>query len=79
MPTYSYRCSACNHTFDKVQRITEDAIKVCEACGAEAASRYWFKHTSQTLSPAEAVRLACALPGTATRLGAGPDFCRPRS
>ncbi len=39
MPTYSYRCSACNHTFDKVQRITEDAIKVCEACGAEAASR----------------------------------------
>jgi putative FmdB family regulatory protein len=39
MPTYSYRCSACNHTFDKVQRITEDAIKVCEACGAETASR----------------------------------------
>ena len=24
-------------------------------------------------------RLACALPGTATRVGAGPDFCRPRS
>ena len=39
MPTYSYRCSACNHTFDKVQRITEDAIKVCESCGAECASR----------------------------------------
>lgn len=39
MPTYSYRCSACNHTFDKVQRITEDAIKVCESCGAETASR----------------------------------------
>jgi putative FmdB family regulatory protein len=39
MPTYSYRCSACSHTFDKVQRITEDAIKVCPACGAEAASR----------------------------------------
>ncbi|MFO0647765.1 MAG: zinc ribbon domain-containing protein [Polyangiales bacterium] len=39
MPTYSYRCSACNHTFDKVQRITEDAIKVCEACGAETATR----------------------------------------
>ncbi len=39
MPTYSYRCSACNHSFDKVQRITEDAIKLCEACGAETASR----------------------------------------
>jgi len=39
MPTYSYRCGACNHTFDKVQRITEDAIKTCPSCGQDAASR----------------------------------------
>ncbi len=39
MPTYSYRCSACNHSFEKVQRITEDPIRVCESCGAEAAQR----------------------------------------
>ena len=39
MPTYSYRCAACNHTFDKVQRITEDAIKTCPSCGADAAAR----------------------------------------
>lgn len=39
MPTYSYRCSACNHCFDKVQRITEDAIKTCPACGQDTASR----------------------------------------
>jgi putative FmdB family regulatory protein len=39
MPTYSYHCAACGHSFDKVQRITEDAIKTCEACGADQASR----------------------------------------
>ncbi len=39
MPTYSYRCASCGHLFEKVQRITEDAIKVCPSCGAETASR----------------------------------------
>jgi putative FmdB family regulatory protein len=39
MPTYSYRCSACGHTFDKVQRITEDALKTCESCGEDKAGR----------------------------------------
>ncbi len=39
MPTYSYRCAECSHTFDMVQRITEDPIRVCASCGAEAASR----------------------------------------
>lgn len=53
------------------QRILEIYLNVVEwgdgVFGAEAASRYWFKHTSQTLSPAEAVRLACALPNPFTR------------
>ncbi|MEZ4390966.1 MAG: zinc ribbon domain-containing protein [Polyangiales bacterium] len=39
MPTYNYRCAACNHEFERVQRITEDAIRTCPACNAEAASR----------------------------------------
>ncbi|MEZ4410188.1 MAG: zinc ribbon domain-containing protein [Polyangiales bacterium] len=39
MPTYSYRCAACGHEFERVQRITEDAIKTCPSCGADAASR----------------------------------------
>ena len=39
MPTYTYRCASCAQTFDKVQRITEDPIRVCVYCGAEAASR----------------------------------------
>ena len=39
MPTYNYRCGACGHEFERVQRITEDAIKTCPSCNAEAASR----------------------------------------
>jgi putative FmdB family regulatory protein len=33
MPIYEYRCLACDHEFEREQRITEDAIKKCPACG----------------------------------------------
>ncbi len=60
------------------QRILELYLNVVEwgdgVFGAEAASRYWFKHTSQTLSPAEAVRLAIALPNPLTR---APNIHKP--
>lgn len=39
MPTYNYRCGACGHEFERVQRITEDPIRTCPGCNAEAASR----------------------------------------
>ena len=32
MPTYVYRCDACAHQFDAVQRMTEDSLKECPAC-----------------------------------------------
>lgn len=60
------------------QRILELYLNVVEwgdgIFGAEAASRYWFKHTAQTLSPAEAVRLAIALPNPFTR---APNISKP--
>lgn len=34
MPTYVYRCDACAHQFDIVQRMTEDSLQVCPACRA---------------------------------------------
>ncbi len=34
MPTYVYRCDACAHQFDAVQRMTEDALTDCPACRA---------------------------------------------
>lgn len=53
------------------QRILELYLNVVEwgdgVFGAEAAARHWFGHSAQTLGPAEAVRLAIALPNPITR------------
>ena len=53
------------------QRILELYLNVVEwgdgVFGAEAAARAWFHHSAQALSPAEAVRLAVALPNPITR------------
>jgi len=35
MPTYGYRCTACNHTFEVFQKITDEPIRECEKCGGE--------------------------------------------
>ncbi len=35
MPTYEYECTN-GHTFEVVQRITEDALKRCKVCRAKA-------------------------------------------
>ncbi len=32
MPTYAYLCSACGHTLDAVQRMSEDALTDCPNC-----------------------------------------------
>lgn len=39
MPTYSYACEACDHTFEKEQRITEDPIRKCPKCKKNKARR----------------------------------------
>jgi monofunctional biosynthetic peptidoglycan transglycosylase len=53
------------------QRILELYLNVVEwgdgVFGAEAASHKWFGHSAQTLSPAEAARLAIALPNPIKR------------
>jgi monofunctional biosynthetic peptidoglycan transglycosylase len=53
------------------QRILELYLNVVEwgdgVFGAEAAAQHWFKHSAQSLTPAEAVRLAIALPNPLTR------------
>jgi monofunctional glycosyltransferase len=53
------------------QRILELYLNICEwgpgVFGAEAAARHWFGHSAQRLTPAEAVRLATALPNPSVR------------
>ena len=33
MPTYSYRCDACDHHFEAVQRFSDEPIRECPNCG----------------------------------------------
>lgn len=39
MPTYTYLCSECEHRFDTVQRISEDPLTECPACGKSTLVR----------------------------------------
>ncbi|MFT3944501.1 MAG: zinc ribbon domain-containing protein [Ancrocorticia sp.] len=35
MPTYSYRCTACENEFDIRQSFSDDPLTVCEECGGK--------------------------------------------
>ena len=35
MPIYAYRCAACGHSRDVLQKMSDAPLSVCPACGAE--------------------------------------------
>ncbi len=39
MPIYAYRCAACGHAKDVLQKLSDAPLRVCPACGAEAFSK----------------------------------------
>lgn len=39
MPIYAYRCSACGHAKDVLQKISDPLLTTCPACGAETFSK----------------------------------------
>jgi len=36
MPIYAYRCTACGHAKDVLQKISDPVLSTCPACGAES-------------------------------------------
>jgi len=34
MPLYEYRCEACGHQFEVIQKFSDEPIAVCSKCGA---------------------------------------------
>ena len=32
MPTYDYKCTECNHTFEVFQRMSDEPLKSCPKC-----------------------------------------------
>src|SRR5436305_15240264 len=39
MPTYEYRCDACDHQFDEFQSMTDKPLKKCPRCGKSKLRR----------------------------------------
>ena len=39
MPRYDYHCTECDHTLEVRQKITEDALRECPACGRATLQR----------------------------------------
>ncbi len=39
MPTYDYECDACGHRLEMFQRMSEEALKKCPACGQDQFRR----------------------------------------
>ena len=39
MPTYEYQCKACDHEFEREQRISDPPVKTCPRCKARQVKR----------------------------------------
>jgi putative FmdB family regulatory protein len=39
MPIYAYRCSACGHAKDVLQRMSDPLLSTCPACGGETFTK----------------------------------------
>ncbi|MBY0457023.1 MAG: zinc ribbon domain-containing protein [Gemmataceae bacterium] len=39
MPTYDYRCTACGHTFDELQKFSDSPLTQCPACQKDTLER----------------------------------------
>jgi putative FmdB family regulatory protein len=35
MPTYDYRCKACDHCFEIMQKMSDDPLTICPECQGE--------------------------------------------
>ena len=39
MPIYAYRCGACGHAKDVLQKLSDPPLTTCPSCGAEAFAK----------------------------------------
>jgi putative FmdB family regulatory protein len=39
MPIYEYRCEACGHTFETLQKVSDSPLMRCPACGKDALKK----------------------------------------
>ena len=34
MPIYEYQCDSCRHEFEALQKMSDDALKICPSCNS---------------------------------------------
>ncbi|MGV3573350.1 MAG: FmdB family zinc ribbon protein [Ramlibacter sp.] len=39
MPIYAYKCGSCGHAKDVLQKVSDDPLTTCPACGADSFSK----------------------------------------
>ncbi len=87
MPIYAYRCSACGHAKDVLQKMSDPVLSTCPACGAETFSKQvtaagfqlkgsgWyatdFRNGGSNAAAATAAAGTAAAPAAASTDGAG--------
>ena len=53
MPIYAYRCAACGHAKDVLQKVSDPVLSTCPACGAEAFRKQRSRYISYLSSTAQ--------------------------
>ena len=49
MPIYEYGCGACGHTFEKLQKVSDDPATDCPACEEKGALKKLVSRSSFVL------------------------------
>ena len=39
MPIYEYKCVSCGHELEKLQKISDEPLKICPACNTESLKK----------------------------------------
>ena len=83
MPIYAYRCSACGHAKDVLQKMSDAPLTTCPACGAETFSKQvtaagfqlkgsgWY--VTDFRGGSSGASAPAATPGAATAATTAPD------
>jgi len=89
MPIYAYKCSSCGHAKDVLQKMSDDPLTVCPACGAAAFSKQltaagfqlkgsgWYVTDFRNGGNAAAAPAATAAPASAASPAPAAEAAKP--
>jgi len=84
MPIYAYKCSACGHAKDVLQKISDAPLSVCPECGQSTFSKqvtaagFQLKGSGWYVTDFRNNGSGNSSSGNSSNPGAAPDFCARR-